>query len=83
MEILRKEEDEFLVYEDLELGILVAIKKDDQIQLKNYWKKKEAATDPDKTVSGFPFVHSDEQESLKIDFSTSENYLIRNLKKFG
>ncbi|MFT5779171.1 MAG: hypothetical protein ACI837_002128 [Crocinitomicaceae bacterium] len=83
MEVLRKEEDEFLVYEESELAILVAIRKVDQLQIKNYWKKKEASTEPDKTISGFPFIHSDEQESLKIDFTQEGNYLIRNLKKFS
>jgi hypothetical protein len=52
------------------------------LKLKTYWKAKDK-TQIDAFVEGFPFVQTDEQESLKIDFSKGESYSIPDLKKFN
>jgi len=82
MAVIKKQQDEFLIYEEIELGILVAIKKVDQSLIKWYWKAKDKSSVEVTTVSGFPFVQTDEQESLKIDFTEPSTYKISQLKKF-
>ena len=82
MALLRKLDDEYLVYEESELAMLVAIRKSDQIKIKKYWKTKDKSKLTDTTISGFPFIQTDEQESLKIDFTEEGIYEIVNLKKF-
>ena len=82
MGILRKEAHAFVIYENQALGKLVAIPTSDQLKLKTYWKAKDK-TQIDAFVEGFPFVQTDEQESLKIDFSKGESYSIPDLKKFN
>lgn len=82
MTILKKQDNEFLIYEESELSILVAVRKVDQKKIKSYWKSKDKSKVADTTVSGFPFIQSEEQEGLKIDFTTEGIYEIANLKKF-
>lgn len=82
MGILKKQENEFLIYEESELSVLVAIRKEDQIKIKKYWKSKDKSKVDDTTIAGFPFIQTEEQESLKIDFSQEQEYEIVNLKKF-
>jgi hypothetical protein len=82
MGVIKKQQDEFLIYEELELGILVAIKKTDQSLIKRYWKTKDKSSLEATTVPGFPFIQTEEQESLKIDFSEIGEYEISQLKKF-
>lgn len=72
---------EFLIYEESEIGILVAIRKTDQTILKKYWKTK-GEKDSAALISGYPLVHDEEQDSLKIDFSNEQEYTISNLIKF-
>lgn len=81
MPVLRKSENEFLIYEDPTQAILVAIRKTDQSKIKKYWKSKDKSS-VDAFISGFPFIQSDEQETLKIDFDTEMQFQIANLKKF-
>jgi len=33
-------------------------------------------------ISGFPFIQTEEQDSLKIDFTSASEFEIVNLKKF-
>lgn len=83
MGILKKEGGEHLVYEIEQEGILVAIEKQNASSIKKYWKKyKGKADQPEDTIQGFPFVHDEEQDSLKIDFSQEQAYQIKLLKKF-
>jgi len=83
MAIIKKEGGEHLVYEHLELGQLVAIAKSDQSVIKKFWKKYKGKQDiPNNTVRGFPFMQDEEQESLKINFTSEETYEIKSLKKF-
>jgi hypothetical protein len=83
MGILKKEGGDHLVYTLENEGILVAIEKQQASSIKKYWKKyKGKPEQPDDTISGFPFVHDDAQNSLKIDFSEEKHYCIKLLKKF-
>ncbi|MDC3252823.1 hypothetical protein OAU25_01080 [Crocinitomicaceae bacterium] len=82
MGILRKESNAHVIYEHQTLGKLVAIHKDDQALVKKFWKAKDK-TKIYGTVDGFPFVMTDEQETLKIDFSQTETYHISDLQKFN
>lgn len=83
MAILKKEGGEHLVYELEGQGILVAIEKSQANTIKKYWKKyKGKSEQPEDTISGFPFIHDEEQDSLKIDFSEVQSYQIKLLKKF-
>jgi len=50
--------------------------------IKKYWKTKDKSKLDHTKISGFPFVQTEEQESLKIDFSNQLEYEIVNLKKF-
>ena len=81
MGLLKKQGDDFLIYEESELSVLVAIRKADQNRIKKYWKSKDKSS-VEETISGFPFIQTEEQESLKIDFSKEQEYQIANLKKF-
>ena len=82
MALLKRQDDEFLVYEESEQSILVAIRKSDQIKIKKYWKTKDKSKVTETTIAGFPFIQTEEQESLKIDFSKESEYEIVHLKKF-
>ena len=83
MGILKKEGGDHLVYEVEGQGILVAIEKAQSSAIKKYWKKyKGKSEQPDDTIQGFPFIHDEEQDSLKIDFTEEHSYTIRLLKKF-
>ena len=82
MRLLKKQVDDFLIYENVELSILVAIRMEDQKKIKKYWKSKDKSA-VEATISGFPFIQTEEQESLKIEFSKKQEYEIVNLKKFN
>ncbi len=83
MGILKKEGGDHLVYELDEEGILVAVEKKEASAIKKYWKKyKGKSEQPEDTIAGFPFVHDEEQDSLKIDFSAERDFKIKLLKKF-
>ena len=74
---------EYLIYENAALGILVAIDKKEQKLIKQFWKKnKGKSMVENNTINGFPLIHSEEQDSLKIDFSEQKSYLIKDLVKF-
>lgn len=81
MPVLKKLDNEFLIYEETVLLLLVAVRKEDQKKIKKYWKSKDKSKEED-MICGFPFVQTEEQDSLKIDFETEMNYEIVNLKKF-
>lgn len=70
-----------LIYEETELGILVAIETSELLKINEYRKSKGKGAI--NSVTGSPFVHCDEQGSLKIDFDQKNEYLIDNLKKFN
>ncbi len=72
----------FITFEEMELGTLVAINVEDQKTIKQFWKAKDKSTLKTKTVKGYSFVHDEEQDSLKIDFSEEKEFEIKNLQKF-
>ena len=55
MRLLKKQVDDFLIYENVELSILVAIRMEDQKKIKKYWKSKDKSA-VEATISGFPVV---------------------------
>ncbi|NRA13366.1 MAG: hypothetical protein HRT57_15580 [Crocinitomicaceae bacterium] len=81
MPVLKKLDNELLIYEESALSILVAIRKADQKIIKKYWKSKDKSKE-EQMISGFPFIQTEEQDSLKIDFTKEVEYEIVNLKKF-
>jgi hypothetical protein len=81
MPVLKKLDNEFLIYEETVLSLLVAIRKADQSKIKKYWKSKDKAKE-EQMISGFPFIQTEEQDSLKIDFTSESEFEIVNLKKF-
>jgi hypothetical protein len=80
MKINQKLQDSFFAYENTALGKLVAIRREDQKLIKNYWKKK--GKDVTSEIKGHPFIQTDDQDTLKIDFETVETYIIQDLRKF-
>jgi hypothetical protein len=84
MGIIRKSEDQHFVYEHTELGILVAVGKEDTAKIKSFWKTNKAKTNPaNDTIEGYKFVFDEEQESLKIDFEKLEKFEIKFLSKYA
>jgi len=83
MTILRKTESDFQIYENTDLGILVAIKPEDQKIIKDFWKVNKGKTNAsNKAISGHPFIFDEEQGSLKIDFNQINSYEIKYLQKY-
>ncbi len=72
----------FITYEETELGVLVAINLDNQKLIKKYWKTKDKSKLDYQSVKGFLFIHDEEQDSLKIDFSEEKEFALKNLEKF-
>ncbi len=84
MAILKSIKPQHLIYEHAELNILVAIPTKDTQKIKSFWKSNKGKSNiPTDTIQGYRFVHDDEQESLKIDFSTLEDFEIRSLQKYA
>lgn len=81
MEFKFPKNEPLFTYEETELGILIALEKSELTKINQYRKNKGEKVP--NTVTGYPFVHSDEQNSLKIDFEQKQEYLIDNLKKFN
>jgi hypothetical protein len=83
MAIIKKEMGNHQVYEFAQEGTLVAIEREDQSNIKKFWKKYKGKSNiPDDTVKGYPFVLDEEHDSLKIDFTEKKEFEIRGLKKF-
>jgi hypothetical protein len=83
MALIKKSGGNQLIYELEDQGILVAIEKQRISSIKKYWEKyKGKSEQSDDTVLGFPFIHDEEQNSLKIDFSEEQFYCVKLLKKF-
>ena len=81
MDIQMPKKPILLTYEETEVGILIAMEATELAKINAY--RKSNGKDAVNTVSAYPFVHCDEQESLKIDFDQKNEYLIDNLKKFN
>lgn len=77
-----KSQSDFLTYESEDQGMLVAIRKSEQSKIKKFWKSKDKSN-VEKSIGGFPFVQTDEQETLKVDFSEELQFAIEHLKKFN
>jgi hypothetical protein len=74
---------DYFIYEHTKLGILVAVNVNDLKEMKAYWKLNKGKSElPADLIKGFPMIHDEEQDSLKIDFSEENTYEIRTLNKF-
>ncbi|WP_027418588.1 hypothetical protein [Crocinitomix catalasitica] len=75
--------EEYFIYENKQLNCLIAILKTDQKIIKTYWKKyKGKSVLGIETIKGYLLIQDEEQDSLKINFSESNKYQIKNLIKF-
>ena len=81
--LIRKEQDKFINYQDLESERLVAVNQVDAKRVSSLYKKhKRADKIPDsEIVDGYFFVLDEEFDSLKIDFETKESFRINQLVK--
>jgi hypothetical protein len=83
MPVLKKIDNQHFIYEEVELNILVAIAVEHKTLIKDFWKKfKGKSVIGDDQIEGFQMIKTEEQDSLKIDFSTPTLYSIKNLSKF-
>ncbi len=83
MGILRKDKSEFDIYENHNLGILVAISCNDNKKIIDYKKKHKGVKKPPiEMVSGYKFILDKEIDSLKIDFNSNHKFPINDLVKF-
>jgi hypothetical protein len=81
--ILKNDKDQQLIFENVKLGILVAIQATDQVIIKKFWKTyKGKSIIPEDEIEGFPMINDDEFNSLKIDFDSPSKFLIKDLKFF-
>jgi hypothetical protein len=80
MGIIRKDKEAYQIYENQQLGILVAVLNENTPQIKAFYKKKkEQAKDE---IKGYEFILDEETDSLKIDFTKEKTFKISDLKKF-
>ncbi len=83
MGIIRNIKSEYTIYENQELGVLVAIPEKDSSLIKSFFKEHKNKKDlPKDKIKGYPFILDEEFDSLKIDFSALKTYEIRHLSKF-
>ena len=66
------------MYEHVVDGKLVAVSFEDSKRIKKYFKSK---SDSNESVPGYAFVVDGETGALRIDFSESLDFEIRNLSK--
>ena len=83
MTVLRTIKPQHVIYEHVELNILVAISVDLTDLIKKYWKenKGKSVLNSDK-ISGFRMIHDENQDSLNIAFDNQEQFEIKQLKKY-
>jgi hypothetical protein len=84
MGIIRKSDEQHIIYEHSELEILIAINKEDVKTIKTFWKnnKGKSSQGTDK-IEGHKFIFDEEQGSLKIDFENLDKFEIRFLSKYA
>jgi len=83
MGIIKKTGGEHLIYEDSKNGCLIAIEKEAQKAIKNYWKRNKGKQDPsNEVIDAYLLIHDEEQNSLKINFENRIAVEIQYLKKF-
>ena len=71
-----------VIYEHTGLSALVAISEQDSLTVKAFQKKYAKNKKSPEKISGFKLVVDQEFGSLKIDFSESFDFLIKDLKLF-
>ena len=83
MNLLGSKKKGEVVYEHSSLSVLVALTFEDSCIVKDYIKKyKNKKNLPSEKINGFKFQVDQEFDSLKIDFSKTYEFLIRDLKLF-
>mgnify|MGYP001175716546 FL=1 len=71
-----------VIYEHTGLSVLVAISQENNCTVKAFQKKHPKNKKSTEKISGFKLVVDQEFGSLKIDFSESFDFLIKDLKLF-
>ncbi len=83
MNILGNKKKSEVIYEHLQLGVLVAVSSDDNSLAREFLKKyKGKKSMPSDKIPGYKMVVDPEFDSLKIDFSKTFDFLIKDLKLF-
>ena len=83
MNILGDKKKSEVIYEHLQLGVLIAIPSVDNSIIRDYFKKyKGKKTQASDKITGYKMVVDEEFDSLKIDFSKTFDFLIKDLKLF-
>jgi hypothetical protein len=83
MNILGNKKKSEVIYEHLQLGVLVAISSDDNSLARDFFKKyKGKKPMPSDKILGYKMIVDEEFDTLKIDFSTNFYFLIKDLKLF-
>jgi hypothetical protein len=72
-----------VIYEHTGLSVLVAISQENNWAVKAFQKKHPKNKKSTEKISGFKLVVDQEFGSLKIDFSESFDFLIKDLKLFS
>ena len=71
-----------VIYEHTGLSVLVAISQENNCTVKAFQKKHPKNKKSTEKISGFKLVVDQEFGTLKIDFSESFDFLIKDLKLF-
>lgn len=71
-----------IIYEHTGLSVLVAISQENNRTVKAFQKKHSKNKKSTEKISGFKLVVDQEFGSLKVDFSESFDFLIKDLKLF-
>lgn len=75
--------DGIVIYEAKEENTLVGITKENQKQIKAYWKKyKGKREQPNEEIEGYFFKTDEALGTLVPDFSTTAKFEIKSLNKF-
>ena len=83
MNILGAKKKADVIYEHQSLGVLVSLSNENHEKVKSFQKKyKNAKKAPSDKVNGYKLILDEEFGSLKVDFSCSFNFLIKELKLF-
>jgi len=83
MNILGNTKKSEVIYKHSNLDVLVAIPYENNTLIRAFFKKyNNKKNPPSDKVSGYKMIVDEEFGSLKIDFSTSHDFLIKDLKLF-
>ena len=83
MNIFGEKKKAEIIYEHQKLGVLVAVSYENNSIVRDFFKKyKGKKTQPSDTVEAYKMIVDEEFNSLKIDFSQTFNFAIKDLIVF-